>query len=152
MYNICFFTEEITFQIPYADLLSIWIKDCIQASGKRLIQLNYIFCDDAYLLKLNKGYLHHDYFTDVLTFNYGDGVDEIEGDVYISIERVEEHVDVFGSTFYEELCRVLIHAVLHLVGYDDKTPEERGRMCVLEDAWLAKPILQGYLSRVYDGL
>lgn len=148
MSNICFFTEETTFQIPYPNLITPWIKHCIQSSDKKLVHLNYIFCSDTYLHKLNKTYLQHDYFTDVITFNYANSTDEIEGDAYISIDRVKEHASTFGNTFHQELCRVLIHAVLHLIGYDDKTPEEKHQMRNQESVWLAKPLLKQYLIKV----
>lgn len=146
MPNICFFTQNITFQIPYPNLIRPWIKHCIQASDKKLVHLNYIFCSDTHLHKLNKTYLEHDYFTDVITFNHSNSTKEIEGDAYISIDRVKEHTRTFGATFYHELCRVLIHAVLHLIGYDDTTPEEQCQMRNQENLWLAKPLLQQYLN------
>jgi len=147
--DIFFNKEDVDFCVEHPALLRRWISECIVFEGKKLVEMSYVFCSDKYLLKLNKRYLQHDCFTDVLTFDYADGEGLIDGEAYISVDRVKEHADIFGVSFYEELCRVMIHAVLHLVGYDDKTPEEKVRMGTAENKWLEESLLQEFLARVY---
>ncbi|WP_010228204.1 rRNA maturation RNase YbeY [Gillisia marina] len=104
-----------------------WIENVIVSEGKSLEEISYIFCDDEYLLKINIEYLDHDTYTDIITFDYSVGK-ILQGDIYISTERVRENSETFGVNFDEELRRVLIHGVLHLSGYKDKSVEEAARM------------------------
>ena len=113
--------------------LSNWIKDCIQKlSSNSIEKLNYIFCDDSYLLEINKGFLKHDTYTDIITFNYNKN-NLINGEIYISVERVKDNASKLKEKFESELKRVIIHGVLHLIGYDDKSNEDRAKMRELED-------------------
>lgn len=100
----------------------IWVEEIITSEFKTLGEINYIFCDDAYLLELNLKHLNHDNYTDIITFNYCEG-DIISGDIFISTDRVKENAVTFNVTFENELLRVMAHGLLHLIGYDDKTIE-----------------------------
>lgn len=99
--------------------------------------LTFILCSDKYLLKINIEYLQHDYFTDIITFNYVDGK-LISGDLFISIERVKENSEEFNTSLYKELYRVIFHGVLHLIGYNDKTVDEKNVMREKEDLYLSE--------------
>ena len=111
---------------------SHWINRIIESEGFHLGELAYVFCNDAYLLKLNQDYLGHDTFTDIITFDYTQGK-TVSGDVFISTERVFENAKMFGIEFREELLRVMCHGILHLMGYKDKTEEEEFLMRNKED-------------------
>ncbi len=100
-----------------------WIEAVIASEAKKLEELSYIFCDDDYLLNLNEEFLKHDTYTDIITFDYSVGK-ILQGDIYISTERVKENSNEFNVSFDEELRRVIIHGVLHLCGYKDKTTEQ----------------------------
>ncbi|MEP6261277.1 MAG: rRNA maturation RNase YbeY [Gillisia sp.] len=100
-----------------------WIERVIASEEKKLEEISYIFCDDEYLLNLNEEFLKHDTYTDIITFDYSVGK-ILQGDIYISTERVKENSDEFNVSFEEELRRVVIHGVLHLCGYKDKTKEQ----------------------------
>lgn len=129
---ISFFAEEIDFEPANPALLRRWIEDVIAVEKAELNFVNYIFCDDAYLLKLNQEYLQHDTLTDIITFPYHDPP-VVEGDVFISIDRIHDNAHQFGVSFEQELHRVMIHGVLHLCGYPDKAPEEKAKMTQKED-------------------
>ena len=103
------------------------IKQVIEAKGKKTGNITYIFCDDEYLLEVNKQYLQHDYYTDVITFDYVEN-DLISGDIFISTDRVRENALAFGSSETEELHRVIIHGALHLLGLKDKSEKEASQM------------------------
>ncbi|WP_459210233.1 rRNA maturation RNase YbeY [Aquimarina rhabdastrellae] len=105
------------------DKLVNWIKDVVNSEGKSIGEINYILCNDEYLLKINQDYLDHDTYTDIISFDNTLG-NQLNGDIFISIERVEENAKIFKVSLEEELRRVLIHGVLHFCGYKDKTEEE----------------------------
>lgn len=132
--NIDFFSEEIDFTPANSDAIADWIRRTILQEGKTLDSIQFIFCDDAHLLKINIEYLDHDTLTDIITFPYGEEL--IEGDIYISIDRIRENAGTFGVSFEQELHRVIIHGVLHLCGYGDKKPEEKAVMTAKEDFYL----------------
>ncbi len=111
------------------------VEAILQEENKRAGTVNYIFCNDDYLLEINKKYLKHDYYTDIITFDYKEE-DEISGDIYISTERVEENSDIEKVHFTEELYRIVFHGVLHLCGYNDKSEEEQKQMRAKEDYYL----------------
>ena len=121
---IHFHKEEIEFELPNEELLSKWLEKIAETENKKITQITYIFCSDDYLLQINKEYLNHDYYTDIITFPYKQSL-EIESDIFISIDRVLENAKTFESTFNNELLRVMSHGLLHLVGYKDKTDEEQ---------------------------
>ena len=112
--------------------ISKWIRKVISSEEKNEGEINFIFCDDAYLLKINQDFLNHDTYTDIITFDNTIG-NELNGDVFISTERVVENAVIFETSFKEELLRVMVHGVLHLCGYKDKTKEEEVLMIKKED-------------------
>lgn len=101
-----------------------WIRAVVKSHGFRLGQLTYIFCDDKRILEVNREFLEHDYFTDIITFDYTRGT-TVSGDMYISLDTVRSNAELVGSTYDSELLRVIIHGVLHLCGINDKGPGER---------------------------
>lgn len=126
------FNFETTFTLYSKNSYKNWIKTIIASEHFKVGEINYIFCDDEYLLKINQQFLKHDDFTDIITFDYGnEGV--LSGDIYISIIRVRENADIFGVTFHEELLRVLSHGIFHLCGYKDKTKSAALNMRKKED-------------------
>lgn len=127
------FHSETAFQLKEKLKYKQWVKAIAEAEGFRVGDLNYIFCDDDYLLELNLKYLSHDTLTDIITFDYvEDGV--LHGDIYISVERVRENAGIFKVEFAQELLRVLAHGVLHLCGYKDKSDEE-AKVMREKEAW-----------------
>ncbi len=114
-----------------------WIKKILQIEKRQLGTLTFIFCDDDYLLTLNKTYLQHDTLTDVITFDYGEELGGISGDIFISKDRVHENAQELGILFLEELYRVMVHGVLHLLGYSDKEAEEVMLMRQKENYYLS---------------
>ena len=133
--SIYFHSEEIGFRISSAENISDWIEKSILLENKELGVVNYIFCPDDYLLKINQDYLNHDTFTDVITFNYVEG-DSISGDIFISIDRINDNAVQNKVEFESELHRVMIHGILHLIGYNDKTTEEAREIRDKEDFYL----------------
>ena len=104
--------------------MNSWIKTVAAAHGMKIGEITYIFCDDDHILKINKEYLNHDYFTDIITFDYTeDGI--VSGDIFISLETVRSNALQFKTSYEEELNRVIIHGMLHLFGIEDKTPQAR---------------------------
>jgi len=126
------FNYEIEFQLENEDQYSSWISNVILSENKKEGDINYIFCDDEYILEINKQYLDHDYFTDIISFDYSVG-NELHGDIFVSIDRVRENAIDFNVTFDEELKRVLVHGVLHYCGYKDKSVEDEQVMRSKED-------------------
>ena len=134
---IQYITEEIHF--PKLEKLKInrWIKGTAAEYGKKTGEIAYIFCNDDRILEVNKQYLQHDYYTDIITFDYSEG-SIISGDIFISIDTVKSNANEFGVTFEQELLRILIHGILHLCGQDDKTTELREQMTQKENRALDK--------------
>ena len=132
-----FFTEDIQFNFNKKNLIKRWIKETVCFENKLFGTINFIFTTDNYLLKINKEYLSHDYFTDIITFNYCEK-DIINGDVFISIETVKNNSSRFNVTFNDELHRVIIHRILHLIGYDDQNDEEKTIMKEKENYYLER--------------
>lgn len=114
-----------------------WLEDLILSEEKKLGEINYIFCDDEYLLKVNQDYLQHDYYTDIITFDYVKGK-TISGEIFVSLQRISDNASTLSRNYEEELRRVLAHGILHLCGYKDKTEEEELQMRGKEDHYLAK--------------
>lgn len=113
------------------------IKDVLDGEKMKLGEISIIFCDDEYLLKINKNYLDHNYYTDIITFDYSDN-NVLSGDLFISVDRVKQNAGTYQKTLKNELFRVIIHGILHLSGYDDKTDEEKMEMRNKEDFYLIK--------------
>lgn len=130
------FHYELDFKIEDEQKIETWIKDLILEESCVLKELTYIFCDDEYLLKINQEHLNHDYYTDIITFDYDEN--ELHSDLFISIDRVRDNAKTYSKTFENEFCRVVAHGVLHLCGYKDKTEEEEKEMRSKEDYYLSK--------------
>lgn len=137
MASINFFSEAISFKLKHPRKTSGWIKSTIKREKKSLEQLNFIFCSDEYLLEINKAYLKHNTFTDIITFNQSTIENIIEGDVYLSVDRIKENALSMNIPFDDEIHRVIIHGVLHLIGYDDKSKAAKSLMRKKEDFYLA---------------
>ncbi len=125
--GIRFDAADVDFALPAAEKIQRWIEKIIDRENCTLDNLNYIFCSDEYLHKINVEHLNHDTYTDIITFPY-QKPPVIESDIFISIDRVRANAETFGVTFEKELLRVIIHGVLHLCGYGDKTTEEAATM------------------------
>ena len=126
------FNYEVDFKLEHETLYSDWISKVIRSEKKNEGEINYIFCDDDYLVEINQQYLDHDTLTEIIRFDYSIGKD-LHGDVYISIERVRENAVDFNVDFEEELKRVIVHGILHYCGYKDKNEEDENRMRQKED-------------------
>ena len=133
---INFFTEDIDFKPKNSRKLKQWVKESALAEGYKILELNYIFCSDEYLHQMNVEYLDHDTLTDIITFDNSETQGKIEGDIFISIDRVKENAQEFKVSFEYELSRVLIHGVMHLCGYKDKTDDEAKEMRGKENQYL----------------
>jgi rRNA maturation RNase YbeY len=130
-----FRSEKIKFLPKKKATLTTWIISVIRKEKKTPIQIHYVFCDDKFLLALNKKYLNHNTLTDIITFDYSDRKNLI-GEIYISIPRVKENAKKFEVDFETELHRVMVHGVLHLCGYKDKTKKDKGEMRKMEGVYL----------------
>lgn len=132
--TIGFFTADIDFQLDNKVELGLWIQEIVHQAEREIDSLAYIFCTDPYLLELNKTHLDHDYFTDILTFPYSDpSAKRIESEIYISIDRVRDNAGSMQISFIDELHRVMIHGILHLLGHDDHGDQAQESMRTLED-------------------
>ena len=130
------FNYETEFVLDNEEAIANWISNVITSENKKEGEINYIFCDDEYLLEINKEHLQHDYYTDIISFDYTVG-NEINGDMFISVDRVKENAQDFNVTFEEELKRVIVHGVLHYCGYKDKSEDDELLMRSKEDEKLA---------------
>jgi probable rRNA maturation factor len=126
------FNYELDFKLEDETLYSDWISNVISSENKNEGEINYIFCDDDYLIELNQQYLDHDTLTDIISFDYSEG-NILHGDIFISVERVRENASDFKVAFDDELKRVLVHGVLHYCGYKDKSEEDEKLMRHKED-------------------
>jgi probable rRNA maturation factor len=134
---IHYFYEQIDFKIETPRKASTWITLVAKTEKKEIGDLIYVFCSDDYLLSLNQQFLKHNTLTDIITFDYSEDKNELSGEIYISIDRVADNAAKFKTDFQDELHRVMIHGVLHLVGYKDKKPAEKARMRKKEEACLS---------------
>jgi len=135
--SINFFTENVALPVDNNQRLIKWITAVISDRNFKTGTINYIFCDDEYLLALNKQYLDHDTYTDIITFDYSkEGI--VSGDIFISVDRVADNAKKYKQAFERELHRVIIHGVLHLCGLKDKTEEESAHMRSQEDYYLTE--------------
>lgn len=159
MPSIFFFTESVAFTLRHKNAVRHWLSACALTERKQVDTINYIFCSDKYLRKINKQYLDHDYYTDIITFSSAASVEMllpasgsklkekksvskkqhavIVGDIYISIDRVKENAKQYQQTLKDELHRVMAHGVLHLCGYGDKSASEEKKMRKMEEKWLS---------------
>lgn len=134
--SVNIFTEDTNYNLKDKRKIKAWINSAITAEGYILAELNFIFCSDEYLLRLNQDYLKHDTYTDVITFDNSEELKTIVGDIFISIERVKENAKELNVPTAAELCRVMIHGTLHLLGYKDKTKSSKLLMSAREDHYL----------------
>ncbi|MBG8554554.1 rRNA maturation RNase YbeY [Hymenobacter guriensis] len=135
--GIEFVVEDVDFELADAEELTSWVERIAKVHEHEIVHLTYIFCSDEYLHKVNMEYLDHDTYTDVITFDNADDADIIEGDIFISVERIRENAQLHGVTFRDELHRVMIHGVLHLLGYADKDLLSQTAMRKKEDDCLS---------------
>ena len=134
---VSFFTEDLTFPFKEKRLTSRWLKLVAEREGKRLGDVSVIFCSDNYILNINIKYLQHDYFTDIITFDYCEG-NRLSGDLFISIDSVRENAAFYGTQFADELNRVIVHGLLHLIGYDDHSDADIAVMRSKENYYLSQ--------------
>ena len=133
---ISYFNEDINFVFKGKSLNNRWLRMVAGSEVRRIGDISIIFCSDNYILDVNMRYLQHDYFTDIITFDYCEG-DRLSGDLFISVDSVRENALYYGAEFEDELNRVMVHGLLHLIGYDDHTEEEQKVMRGKEDYYLS---------------
>ena len=134
---VSYFTEDTKFAFKEKRLTNRWLKLVAESEIRRLGDISIIFCSDNYILDVNMKYLQHDYFTDIITFDYCEG-DRLNGDLFISVDSVLENAAFYGTEFENELNRVIVHGVLHLIGYDDHTEEDIAVMRSKENYYLSQ--------------
>jgi probable rRNA maturation factor len=134
--GVNYFAEDVDFKMLHKQTIATWIEKAVKNENKVFHGISYIFCSDEYLHKINMEHLEHDDYTDVITFPYSEK--RVEGDIFISIERIAENAVNQGVTTENELHRVMIHGAMHLCGYTDKTPEDKELMTAKENFYLAK--------------
>lgn len=134
---LSFFSEHPSFDFEYEDLSTAWLMGLAQHYDVSIAQVNYIFCTDEAILEINRQYLDHDYYTDIITFPYSEGND-ISSDIFISIDTVQSNAHKFETSFETELTRVIAHGFLHLIGFKDKTEEDTLEMRKQEDFCIAE--------------
>lgn len=131
-----FFNEDIAYRLTQKQELREWLDNVAKDHSKVVKQINYIFCTDLYLKQINKRFLRHNDYTDVITFDYSED-ERLQSDVFISIERVRDNANTYNVSVSDELHRVLVHGLLHLVGYNDKSPDEKAIMTQKEEYYLS---------------
>ena len=130
---IHFFSEEIPYTLKEKLNRKRWLTKIATNAGFKIKELNYVFCSDEYLYQMNRDYLKHDTYTDIITFDNSENKDDIEGDIFVSIDRVRENAKTHTQEVETEMNRVLAHGLLHLMGYKDKTQEEANLMRLKEE-------------------
>jgi len=138
MKNIQFFSNEINFNLKNKTKIKQWISSTIAEEGFDLKDISYIFCNDEFILELNKSALQHNYFTDIITFQYNEKKEPIHSEIYISIDTVKSNAKLFNVSFQKELLRVIIHGVLHCCNYNDKTKSQEKQIREKENYYLSK--------------
>jgi rRNA maturation RNase YbeY len=133
--KVCFFFQEVKVSLANRSVLKKYIQSVFKKEGKKLESLNIIFCSDKALLEINRKYLKHDFYTDIISFDLSE-TDEVRAEIYISSDRVSENSGKLGFSFKSELLRVIFHGVLHLCGFNDKTYSEKKKIRVKEDYYL----------------
>lgn len=133
---ILFFSEDTLFKPKQKAELRKWVNNCVMAEGFKIQEINFIFCTDDYLLEINKNYLDHDTYTDIITFDNGEQNGKVLGDIFISVDRINENAAKFEVSERDELHRVMIHGVLHLLGYTDKDHKTKAQMTDRENHYL----------------
>jgi probable rRNA maturation factor len=135
--KVCFFFEKRDFSLQNRTGLKAFVESIFKKEKKALASINYIFCSDKRLLEINRQFLNHDYYTDIITFDLSES-SSTQAEIYISVDRVRENAKQLGSSFKSELHRVIFHGALHLCGYGDKTKREKEEMREKEDFYLKK--------------
>jgi rRNA maturation RNase YbeY len=135
--TICFYNEDVTYRLLYKEKIRLWLLAVIEQEKKQAGDISFIFCSDEYLLEINRQYLSADYLTDVITFDFTEE-NHISGDIFISVDRVKENAKQYKQKYYREMLRVVLHGILHLCGYKDKTGKEEKQMRGKEDYYLQK--------------
>lgn len=136
---IRFFSEDIAFDLKGKRAISKWLRSVASENGYQIGEMNYIFCSDPYILDINQKFLGHDYYTDIITFDNSEdyliekGKRGVSADIYISIDTVRSNGQEYGEGFEKELHRVIVHGLLHLIGYDDVTPAKQKKMRAAEN-------------------
>ena len=133
---VSFANADITFTLPGKAALKKFITTSFKKEAKKKLSVSYIFCSDDYLLRINQDFLKHDYYTDIITFPLVETDQKVEAEIYISIDRIRDNATKLKVPFDQELCRVLFHGILHLLGYKDKTAAQKELMRHVEDKWL----------------
>ena len=128
-------TRDSKFVLKNKRINNKWLKSVAENEGKRLGDVSFIFCSDPYILEVNRQYLNHDFYTDIITFDYCEG-DILSGDIVISIDTVRANAQQYGASFEEELDRVMVHGILHLIGYDDATEDQVAQMRSKENEYM----------------
>ena len=139
--KVCFFYQQVNPRLTRRTVLKKYIQSVFKKEGKKLEFINYIFCSDKVLLNINRKYLKHDFYTDIITFDLSENA-AVKSEIYISVDRVHENARKLGVSFKSEIHRVIFHGVLHLCGYNDKTKSEKAKMREREDVYLAKYLKQ----------
>lgn len=135
--NICFYNEDVTYRLLYKEKIRLWLLSVVEQEKQQAGDISFIFCSDEYLLDINRQYLSADYLTDVITFDFTEDK-HISGDIFISTDRVKENAKQYKQKYFHEMLRVILHGVLHLLGYKDKTEKEIKLMREKEDYYLQK--------------
>lgn len=133
--QICFISNNIPFVLKQKKKVRKWIEETAKNENKKIGEITFLFCNDEYILEINKKYLKHDYLTDIITFDYCED-DILSGDIVISVERVKENSKIFKVAQKEEMLRVIIHGILHLCAYKDTTKKEKLQMRQKENYYL----------------
>jgi rRNA maturation RNase YbeY len=142
-----FFVEDILFDLQTLQSVPSWLSWVVEKHNQSISGINYIFCSDRYLLQINRDYLSHDYYTDIITFDNRDNSDEpLESDIFISTERVQENALQLQLDFFTELLRVIVHGILHLLGFDDHTEPSKLQMRNLEDEYVSSYFSQFHIQ------
>ncbi|GAA4300332.1 rRNA maturation RNase YbeY [Compostibacter hankyongensis] len=131
-----FFQEDVSLPLRDRRRLKAFLEQLGRQEGRPVARLHYIFCTDEYLLEINRQFLHHDTYTDIITFDLSEAPGALQGEIYISLPRVRENAEKFGAGFDQELHRVIFHGLLHLCGYKDKTKDDRQQMRKKEEEYL----------------
>ncbi len=133
-----YYTDDCSYRLPQKRLTARWLREVAETEGYVLGDVNYIFCSAARLLEMNRQYLGHDYYTDVITFDYSDrrGTHVVSGDIFIDVETVADNARIYGAPRLQEMRRVVVHGLLHLCGQRDKTPRTERQMHRKEDKYL----------------
>lgn len=135
--KVCFFYQGVKFTLQYRTRLKNYIQSIFKKETKKLLSMNYIFCTDKALLEINRQFLNHDFYTDIITFDLSDS-NEVQAEIYISVDRVRDNAARLGVSFKSEMHRVIFHGALHLCGYKDKNKNEKLEMRKMEDIYLSK--------------